>query len=328
MNRRLRELFRSWSSQDEDSRNAFLLVAGIGAVVILALGIIGYGYMKDRSERNGDVVLRVGDSNVSYSYLEKRLGQFMRGDASLSPEQFSAILSGIVAELEQEVLLRHVAETKDIEVTDAELDAEMRTDLGVTADASKEVFATALRRELLTTGLSLDEYERIQRAQVVETKLRAEAATAVPAAAEQVNIRLLEVATQAQALDAKSRLANGESLGLVAGVLSTHSSSSKGGEVGWATRGMFDTKLDDAMFAQAVGTTSDIIETDEGFYIVEVRGKETRPVEESVKSAVVNRSYNQMLKASRDELGSEILMTTGQVNRLANHFRSSLNAGG
>lgn len=327
MNRRLRELFKSWSSQDEDSRNAALLITGISLVVIVAIALVGYGYIQDRAE-NKDTILTVGKKDISYDYFSKRLGQFMQPGANLSPEQFSSILGGIVAQVEQEELMRHVAKTRDITVSDEELDAEMHKDLSVAADAPKEVYATALRRELLDSGLSLDEYKEIQRAQVVENKVRDEAKASLADQTEQVNIRLLQVATKEDADKAQARLNSGEALGLVAGAMSTDSSSSKGGEVGWIARGTYNSKLEDAIFAQAVGTTSGIIETDEGFYIVEVRAHETRETTDQIRTALGNRAFRVALNESRKEIGSEIVMTASQLNRLANKFRSSLNAGG
>jgi parvulin-like peptidyl-prolyl isomerase len=327
LNRRISEWLRSWKNQDEDSRNAFLLVSGITVVVVIAIGIALFGYLDNRTS-DSDAVVRVGDEEVSYSYLQKRMAPFMSGTASLSPEQFSSLLSSIMAEVEQEKLLFHVAGQKGITVSDEELEAEMREDLVVKADATKEAFATALRRELVTTGLTLDEYRSIQRAQVIETKLREQFSSAIPADAEQVNIRLLQVSTQSAALQAKERINNGEAMGLVAGAVSTHSSSSRGGEVNWVVRGTFDSKLDDVMFALPIGTISDVVETDEGFYIVEVRAKETRPVTDEVRTAAANHGFTTTMADAREELGSEIVMTASQLNRLATHFSSSINTGG
>ena len=82
------------------------------------------------------------------------------------------------------------------------------------------------------------------------------------------------------------------------------------------------------MFSQPVDSVSNIVETDEGFFLVHVRQKEVRPVDEAVRAPIVARSYAQTLETAREDLGSEILLTTTHVNRLANHFATSLNAGG
>ena len=173
MNRRLQELFRSWSS-DEDSRNAFLLIAGISIVVIIALGIAGYGYFKDRST-NSDTVVRVGDREISYSYLQARMTPFLPATGQTSTTQFSNIVSGLLVEVEQEPLLHHIAKRDGIGVTEEELDAEMRDDLNVAPDSNREALAASLRRELLTTGLSLKEYQYMLKAKVIESKLREQA---------------------------------------------------------------------------------------------------------------------------------------------------------
>jgi hypothetical protein len=325
---RLSELRRSWSRQDEESRNAALLVAGISFVILLALAIVGYGYIKDRQDNRGNSVLVVGKWDVSYDYLVDRMKPFMPGTGTYTPDQFSQLLGGILAQIEQEELMRYTAREQGITVGDDEIEQQMRDDLDVSADASKEVFATALRRQLLTTGLSLDEYRAIQRAQLIENKVRGAARDALPAQTEQVDIRLLKVATQADADAAKTRLNNGESLAVVAADVSIDTSKSKAGDVDWVARGSYESKLEDAIFSQAVGTISDVIVGDEGFYIVEVRGHETRDTTDEIRNAVASRTFNTDLQEGRDAIGSQITMTTTQVNQLATDFRSSLNIGG
>ena len=327
MNRRIREWLSSWSNQDEDSRNAFLLIAGIAVVVVIAIGLAVFGALKERGE-DTDAVVVVGGQEVPYSYFEKRVRPYMRGDNSVTPEQFSQIVSGLIAEVEQEKLLFHVAKTRGIEVKDEDIDAEMREDLGVSPDATKEVFATSLRRELLETGLSLEQYRNMQRAQVIEDRIREDARAAVPAEAEQVDIRLAQFDTIEKANEAKTKLDGGDSLSTIAATMSIHSSSTRAGEINWVARGSFAPKLEEAMFAQEVGTTSGIIETDEGFFIVEVRGKETRTVDDPVRNLVVARTFGTALQEARDDIGSEIVMTTAQLQRLASRFSTSLTLGG
>lgn len=319
-------MFRSWS-RDEDSRNAFLLISGISIVVIFALGIALYGYLKAR-DTDSDVVLRVGDREISYSYLQARMTPFLQIPGAASPTQFSNVLSGLITEVEQEPLLHHIAKRDGISVTDEEVEAEMRNDLNVADDASRELLASALRRELLQTGLSLGQYEYMLEARVIEGKLRDEATSTIPAETEQVDIRLLQVPTREEADAAKARIDGGEVMGLVAAAVSKHPSSARGGEIGWVARGSFDSKLEDVMFSQPVDTISGIVETDDGFYIVNVRQKEVRAVDDSVRGPIVSRAFTQKLEGARDEVGSEMLLTTNHVNRLANHFASSINTGG
>ena len=80
----------------------------------MLLAIAATAIIKEQTG-DSDAVVVVGGEEVPYSYLEKRIGPFLRGDGSLSPEQFSSILSGILAEVEQEKLLAHIARERGID---------------------------------------------------------------------------------------------------------------------------------------------------------------------------------------------------------------------
>ena len=76
------------------------------------------------------------------------------------------------------------------------------------------------------------------------------------------------------------------------------------------------------------GTISGIIQTDDGFYIVEVRGNETRDTTDDIRTDVADRAFNVAIKEARKTSAHEIVMDANQLNRLANRFRTSLNTSG
>lgn len=324
---RIREWSRSWSLQDEESRNAFLLVAGITAVVVIAIAIAAYGYLSERSKESS-AVLVVGGEEVSYDYFQKRLAQFINQGSTMTSQQFSSLLSNMLITIEQEVLVRKTAPGLGLTASSEEVEARMRRDVGVGADANRESYASALRQKLLQTGLSLDEYRKLQESRVLEDKLTQKIRAAIPTEAEQVNIRLILVRTQAEAVQARDRIAAGESMGAVATTVSVHSSSTRAGEVGWTVRGSYPEEVENVMFSLAPGTISDVIESPNGFYIVEVRDKQTLPVEDAARNAVVAYQFQKVMNDGREEFGSQIVMTTGQLTRLTLHFKSSIDAGG
>lgn len=329
MSRRFKDVLSSWNSQDEDSRNGFLLIAGISAVIILAIAVIGFGYYSERIASKNDPVLRVGDRKISYSQLETRLKYELTGVQNLSSEQFPAVVSSVMVSMQNEELVRRFAADKGITVSDEEVEAKIREQLNLSADASREAYASRLRRELLNNGLSLGEYKELARSLAIESKVRETLGSQVPAEGEQADLRILQLSERDDIVAAQQRLQNGETLGALAAQLSLHASADSAGEMGWTPRGALPAEVENFAFSAEPGTTSDIIETaTDGFFIVEVRGKETRAVEEDAKETVVTYQLQKEVRALQESLGSEFLLTNGQLSDLATSISNYLAAGG
>jgi foldase protein PrsA len=191
----------------------------------------------------------------------------------------------------------------------------MRERLGLEADASREAVAAVLRVDLLISGLSISEYREMARVEVLESKLRERYEATVPATADHVDMRLIQLQTQQTANEVKERLNRGEEFGTVASAVSVHSSKAAGGELGWVPRGAQAAALEEFAFNQT--GVSDVITIDNIFYIVESRGVESREVTADGKEDIVNRSLSDALAKTREEIGSETKLTNTQVQRLA-----------
>src|SRR5690606_32188709 len=127
-----------------------------------------------------------------------------------------------------------------------------------------------------------------------------------PAEGPQVNVRLVQLATLEDAQEAKARLDAGEEMVIVAATDSIHASKSRAGDLGWVAKGTFPPEVEEVVFDQPVETTTDIIETEEeGFYLVEVRAAETRPIEGTVRDSIINRQMGMLVRGVRADLGSE-----------------------
>jgi hypothetical protein len=202
-----------------------LLVGGIGAIVLFALGLVAYGYYADRVAPRGATVLVIGDRSFDYAYLEKR-SQAALADGSITIGSSEDITLGVVQTLdkiEREELVRRAAAAAGISATQQEVDEEMRKRLRAPLEASREEFAPVLRQELLRLGLSVGEYEAIVEAEVLEEKLREQRREAVPAQLEHADLRLIQLPSEEKANEAKSRLEAGESAAAVAAGMSVPS---------------------------------------------------------------------------------------------------------
>ena len=318
---RLQDLRRP-NDIDPEARNRFLLIAGMVGIVILALGLIVVGYYVDRVAPRGDTVFTVGDREFSYAYLEDRVdaanaqGLFVSSDVVFGIAQ-------IVSDIQNEELVRLMAAEDGISITDEDLELGMRQDVGVPPDAERNTFAAALRSRLQLTGLSLGRYEDLIEAQVLESRLQEQIETELPAEMEQVDLAVILVETDAETVIARQRIADGEAFEDVATEMSTHSSAADGGVLGWTPRELLVPDLADAVFELEPGTTGEVIETEDGFYVVKVDGKESRELEDTTKTRLARTLFNERLEEASNQYEMENLVTIEHAQRIADHLRGS-----
>jgi parvulin-like peptidyl-prolyl isomerase len=306
---------------DPERRGTLMLLGGLGVLVLFALVLIAFGYYNDRIKPRGETVFSVGNRDYDYAYLEKRV------DADLASGEFQASdiqnsVASTVLKIQTEELVRLTAKEKGITVTDEEVEARMRTELNLTADSPRERFASAVQLELQNSGLSLSEYREIVRAHALEEKLREQLKSTVPAEGEQVDLLLLQTATREAAQAALDRINAGEEFQDVAQEVSLHSTKNVGGEFGWAPRGLLPKSIEDVIFSQT--GRSQVVEDPLGFFILETRDKQTRPIDDTLKDRIVTAQLNDTLRAMRDSVGVTNSLTIGQVQDIAQHIQDSL----
>jgi parvulin-like peptidyl-prolyl isomerase len=306
-----------WSAIDSERRNSVLLIGGIAAIVVLAVALIGYGYYTERIAPKHASVVQVGDRDFDYAYVERRAkAEQIRG--RLDVNDLGASLFALLQTIQREEVIRQAAKSLDIRLGELEIEAGYKAQLVVTDAVSREEFASRLRSELLRLGLTMDDYRDMTIATLLEQKLRAHFSEQVPAETLHLDLRLIQGATQADALKARDRLNAGESFGVVAVDLSSHASAQQsGGDLSWTPRGVVSKEVQEAAEALPIGGRSDIIETPEAFFIVQVHGKETRPVTDEGRRAIIQRQLDEQLRVTRDETNADITMTTNQLQELA-----------
>jgi parvulin-like peptidyl-prolyl isomerase len=102
------------------------------------------------------------------------------------------------------------------------------------------------------------------------------------------------------------RLINGESFVDLAAELSTDTSNKdNGGDLGWFTRDAMVTPFADAAFALEVGEISQPVETNFGWHIIQLLGKETRPLDATQLDDAKSQAYQAWLETAKTEAGVE-----------------------
>jgi hypothetical protein len=318
-------IFGDATGVDPERRNAVLLIAGIGVVVLLALGLIVYGYYTDRVEPRRENVLRVGDRHFNYAYIERRIkSEVARGLFDTS--DFQTSVTRTVAGIQREELIRLIARERGIVATDEDIDAELRSELGLGDDVSHDEMAAILRREILRVNLPLGEYLEIIEAEVLQTKIEAQFTDTLPGEAEQVNLNLIAGGTQTNAILAKRALDAGTPFVEVAQTYSQDNSARAGGAYGWAPKELLEPEV--AEFAFNNTGRSGIIETKSDFFIVEVLDKQVREVTPAVKNRIGDREFRKLLEEAFTNSIFAYRMTPEQLQRLANAVAGVTGPGG
>jgi parvulin-like peptidyl-prolyl isomerase len=298
-----------------------LLVAGIGLVVLAALLLIGYGYYTDRVAPRSDIVFKIGDRKYDYSYLEMRVksdvaqGRFDLQDTANS-------VTATISRVQREELTRIIGRERGVTVSQNELDDGIRDDLDLSHEITHDEIGSILSSHLLQIKLPLNEYLNIVRSQVIEKKVRADLIADLPAEAEQVNLLYIQAGSQAGAIQAKQALDDGTDFGVVASQYSQDASTNReDGKLGWVPREALDPELADVAFS--ITGLSGIIETKEGFYIIDVLGKETRAIDSFVLDNISRDRFNKLLETAFDDTPFLYNVTEQQLIDLATEVGGS-----
>jgi parvulin-like peptidyl-prolyl isomerase len=124
---------------------------------------------------------------------------------------------------------------------------------------------------------------------------------------EQVWARHILVATEEEAQAVLARLEAGEDFAAVAAEVSLDSSNKDlGGDLGWFPKDLMVEPFANASFDMRIGETSDPVESEFGFHIIQVLGHEQRPLTQSAYDARVQQAYDAIVQTLRDKYTWEI----------------------
>ena len=115
-------------------------------------------------------------------------------------------------------------------------------------------------------------------------------------------MRRLTVSTQEEATAALAQIRSGErTLEDLAREKSLDlTSKSAGGDLGWLPRGLESSQFDDAAFRLSTGEISEPVVTPQGWEVLELVGKETRPLTEEQFDRLKAKTMDQWMREARD----------------------------
>jgi peptidyl-prolyl cis-trans isomerase C len=206
-----------------------------------------------------DVIVRVGERMVTLAdfkrYLERNTGTDL---AQLSPEVSSALLDQYV----EEVVLSEYAATHGVEVPADVIATAVRNEAGATVIEKRD----EMRRQKLIARIATEIPEPTDD-QVREYYDQRQAEFR---SGEEVRVRQILVHEEALANRIQDQLRKGGSFEDLSREHSRAPNASKGGEIGFVSRGELPKMFEDEIFALQPGSVSNVIRTDQSFHIFKV----------------------------------------------------------
>jgi len=139
--------------------------------------------------------------------------------------------------------------------------------------------------------------------QALREKVLAAVTADVARDSEYVWARHILVATAEDAQSVLDRLNNGEEWVKLASTLSQdYSNKDQGGDLGWFTTGAMVAEFEDAAFALQIGQISQPVQSQFGYHIIQLLGRETRPSTDAEYQSKQNAAFTEWLTEKRTEL--------------------------
>jgi hypothetical protein len=227
------------------------------------------------------------------SYVEKRLRYEIHNAAPGTLQTTNDALMLTFNKLGSEEIDRIGAPQINVSVSDDEVDAKIRQNLGLSDSVDQATFAEAYRKLVKDSGFSPSEYRELIASQLLDDKIRQNLRSAIPTATEQVHVSDIRVATQDDAQKVLGRLTAGEDFAAIAADVSLDTNTkSKGGDTGWVARGSLPADVENAVFALEAGQHTQSISYNNSFFIFEAMEKSpSMAVTTDQQTLIENQSF-------------------------------------
>jgi len=216
-------------------------------------------------------------------------------------ERLAQMRQQVLDEMIDQVLIEQAATAMGLTVSDAELDQEVQKT--VEEAGGQEKFQTWLKDNQLT----LEEFRRSLRDDLVANAVRDKVTSAIPEVAEQVHARHILLATRQEAENVLAQVKRGADFAQLAKQRSQDlSTKDNGGDLGFFPRGLMPQSLEDAAFSTAPGQFSSVVESPFGFHVLQVVEKSpARTISPEVRQSLEEETFVRWLEEQRAQAALE-----------------------
>jgi peptidyl-prolyl cis-trans isomerase D len=175
-----------------------------------------------------------------------------------------------------------------------------------TIDLYQENYTESLTYLSENLKMSEAEFRSMIENQMLRTRVLEAITADLPEQQEKVWARHILVQDLETAQEVLVRLQAGDDFAALAAEYSLDGSAQSGGDLGWFTRQAMVTEFADAAFDLEIGETSPVVESQFGFHIIQVLGKDVFPVSTSELQQLRETKYQEWLTAQREASQIEI----------------------
>ena len=217
-------------------------------------------------ETQPEIAVTVNGQPITTEAFQRELARFEAGQASLGLQvaDQSAYKQQVLEQLVEQELLRQLATSQGVVISDETVDAEINA---MIEQNGQQYFDAWLNSNYYT----LAEFREVIRLQLMTNQLTTSVIESVPTVTEQVHARHILVNTQTEAEQILARIQSGEDFGELAAQYSLDvTTKSNGGDLGWFPRGgLLVPEVEDAAFSMSPGEPGRIVVSAWGAHIVQ-----------------------------------------------------------
>jgi parvulin-like peptidyl-prolyl isomerase len=201
----------------------------------------------------------------------------------------------VLEQMIDQVLIRQAAVEMGISISDEELEAKIQEI--IEQSGGQEQFEQSLQ----DTGTSYEDFRQMLLDQLLSEAVFSAVTASISSVAEQVHARHILVATRERAEEVLARLQGGEDFAFLAKEYSEDvSSRERGGDMGFFPQGVMPPEVEDAAFSLEVGQTSEIIQSQFGFHIIQILEREEGEIAPEIFESLRQQTFMQWLAERRE----------------------------
>jgi parvulin-like peptidyl-prolyl isomerase len=245
---------------------------------------------------------RVNDQPISYEEYERQVGQveafFEQEGLDLEGQEGQDRLAQarrqVLEQMIDQELIRQAAAEMGIGISEAELDASIG-DI-IEQSGGEEEFNQSLQG----MDTTVESFRQMLLDQLLSEAVYSAVTASISPVAEQVHARHILLPTREIAQEVLARLQAGEDFAYLAREYSEDiSSRESGGDVGFFPRGVMPPEVEEIAFSLEAGQTSEIVESQFGFHIIQVLERDEREIAVELFESLRQQTFMQWLQEQR-----------------------------